>query len=400
MADKEHLERLNQGVSVWNAWRQEHPDIQIDLTEADLRGVDLTEIDFSKAWLNKVRLIEAHLRDANLSGALLWGADLSKAILSKANFSYADLSYADLSYANFTGGVLSFANFSEANLHKTDLRWAELFLTHGKQANLSKANLYMANLRQANLKQANLSEVDLSSTNLRDANLTQADLTNADLSEALLIRTNLQDAKLNYCRIYGISAWDLNLVGAEQSNLIITPEGEPTITVDNLKVAQFIYLLLNNAEIRDVIDTITSKVVLILGRFTLERKAILDAIRDELRHHDLLPVLFDFQKPESQSFIETVSTLAHMARFVIADMTEPRIVLEEIPHIMRNIAVPLVPLLLEGEEEPVTLYNLRRNHRSLLPTCRYTDRDDLLASMEKKVIIPAQAKTLELREIR
>ena len=39
------------------------------------------------------------------------------------------------------------------------------------------------------------------------------------------------------------------------------------------------YLLLNNEEIRHVIDTITSKVVLILGRFMPERKAILDAIR-------------------------------------------------------------------------------------------------------------------------
>ena len=96
--------------------------------------------------------------------------------------------------------------------------------------------------------------------------------------------------------------------------------------------------------------SVTSKVVLILGRFTPDRKAILDALRDALRNHDLLPVLFDFQKPESRDFTETVSTLAHMARFVIADMTEPRIVLEEVPHIVRNIAVPLVPLLLEGEE--------------------------------------------------
>ena len=49
-----------------------------------------------------------------------------------------------------------------------------------------------------------------------------------------------------------------------QKNLIITPHGEPAITVDNLEVAQFIYLLLNNESVRRVIDTITSKVVLIL----------------------------------------------------------------------------------------------------------------------------------------
>jgi hypothetical protein len=41
------------------------------------------------------------------------------------------------------------------------------------------------------------------------------------------------------------------------------------------------HLLLNNQEIREVIDTITSRAVLILGRFSGGRKPILDAIRDE-----------------------------------------------------------------------------------------------------------------------
>ena len=79
--------------------------------------------------------------------------------------------------------------------------------------------------------------------------------------------------------------------------MVITREDEPEITVDNIEVAQFIYLLLHNAKIRDVIDTITSKAVLILGRFTEERKAVLDALREELRKRDYLPILFDFEKP-------------------------------------------------------------------------------------------------------
>jgi hypothetical protein len=72
----------------------------------------------------------------------------------------------------------------------------------------------------------------------------------------------------------------------KQQNLFITDRYQPVITVDNIKVAQFIYLLLNSQEIREVIDTITSKAVLILGRFSDERKPVLDAIRDELRKHD------------------------------------------------------------------------------------------------------------------
>jgi hypothetical protein len=55
-------------------------------------------------------------------------------------------------------------------------------------------------------------------------------------------------------------SWGVKLEGARQQNLIITPAIEPEIAVDNIEVGQFIYLLLHNEKIRDVIDTITSKV--------------------------------------------------------------------------------------------------------------------------------------------
>jgi hypothetical protein len=83
--------------------------------------------------------------------------------------------------------------------------------------------------------------------------------------------------------------------------LVITRENEPTITVDDIEVAQFIYLMLNNQKIRRIIETITSKVVLILGRFTEERKAVLDALREELRKRDYLPVLFNGSLPKMKS---------------------------------------------------------------------------------------------------
>jgi hypothetical protein len=135
----------------------------------------------------------------------------------------------------------------------------------------------------------------------------------------------------------------------------LTPQaakGESPIQVDNLEVAQFIYLLLNNAKIRSVIDTITSKVVLILGRFTPERKVVLDAIRDELRKRDYLPVLFDFEKPASRDLTETISTLAHMARFVIADITDAKSIPQELMAIVPNMpSVPVQPLLLASQHE-------------------------------------------------
>ena len=55
----------------------------------------------------------------------------------------------------------------------------------------------------------------------------------------------------------------LKLERTEQQNLVITRWNEPEIAVDNIEVAQFVYLLLHNEKIRDVIDTIGKKGVLL-----------------------------------------------------------------------------------------------------------------------------------------
>ena len=212
--------------------------------------------------------------------------------------------------------------------------------------------------------------------------------------------SNIEGAILDDCRIYGISAWDLKGKPKRQLNLIITDIGEPEITVDDIEVAQFIYLMLNNEKIRNVIETIAKKAVLILGRFTEERKKVLDAIREKLRDLGYLPILFDFEKPESHTFITTVQTLANISRFVIADFTDPRIVIQEVPAIIKNTNVPLQPLMLKGSGElPVTLYDMRVEKQHLiLPTYWYENSSELLVSLEKKIINRANARAEEILE--
>ena len=184
---------------------------------------------------------------------------------------------------------------------------------------LRGAHLTGADLINAHLRAANLSRAALMGALLSGANLSGADLTRASL-----IETDFSGADLTGCRIYGVSAWGLKLKGIKQQNLVITRADEPAITVDNIEVAQFIYLMLHNQKIREVIDTITSKAVLILGRFTDERKAVLDALREELRKRNYLPILFDFSAPATRDITETISLLARMARFVVADITDAK----------------------------------------------------------------------------
>jgi hypothetical protein len=189
------------------------------------------------------------------------------------------------------------------------------------------------------------------------------------------------------------------LEGTKQQNLVITSPNEPEITVDNVEVAQFVYLMLHNEKIRDVIDTITSKAVLILGRFTDERKAVLDALREELRKHDYLPILFDFAVPATRDITETVSLLARMARFIITDLTDPSSIPKELEAIVPSLAVPVQPLL-EGSSRPYAMFKDYWKYEWVLPVYRYEGLESLLATLGEKVIGPAEEKMKVLAEKR
>jgi hypothetical protein len=178
--------------------------------------------------------------------------------------------------------------------------------------------------------------------------------------------------------------------------LIITREDEPEITVDDIEVAQFVYLMLNNQRIRRIIDTITSKVVLILGRFTDERKTVLDALRDELRKRNYLPILFDFEKSASLSTDETITLLARMARFVIADISDAKSVLQELRAIVPELpSVPVQPVIIASQEEP-GMFDFYRHYPWFLPVHRYDTPAQLLSELSDRVI-PSEAKILEFR---
>jgi len=347
------------------------PDLhEADLEEADLSDAILGEADFAGATLRAARLIRADLTGADLTGANLREADLNE----------SDLTGACLIKADLAGAKLVGANLATADLTGADLSGAQLNEAFLPDANLLKASLIAANLRGANLSGANIRWVDL----------TGADLTGANLIGAQIVGTYLNKANLSGCHVYGISAWDVRLDKlTQQRDLVITPWDQPAITVDNLEIAQFIYLLLHNEKVRNVIDSVTSKVVLILGRFTDERKAVLDGIRDELRHRNLTPILFDFEKPASKDITGTVETLARMARFIIADLTDP----SSTPHELATIVpflrtTPVLPLRLAGSGGYSMFEDLARAYKWVLKTYEYNDGPSLISALPE-VVAPA-----------
>jgi uncharacterized protein YjbI with pentapeptide repeats len=408
MANDEHVALLKQGVAAWNVWRAETRYSRPNLSEANI-----SEANLSGADLGRAKLKGTNLWHADLSGTNLWQADLIETDLRKANLVKANLREAKLNRANLSAADLSHANLSGADLREAKLNWAKIsgadlskaYLneTNCNMADFSGANLSGANLYKADLHTANCSRADLSKANLHTANCSRADLSGANLSEAdlysaILVDTDLTGANLTGCCVHGISAWRLKLEKTKQENLVVTRYDEPKITVDNIEVAQFIYLMLNNQKVRDVIDTITSKAVLILGRFTDERKAVLDALREELRKRNYLPILFDFSVPATRDITETISLLARMARFVVADITDAKSIPQELAAIVPDLpSVPVQPLLLEGNAEYGMFEHFKR-YPWVLKTYEYPSPERLIASLGERVIGPAEDYARSVRE--
>jgi uncharacterized protein YjbI with pentapeptide repeats len=401
MAEQEHLDVLHQGVAAWNEWRVAHPKVRPDLCSTTLSWLELADADLHHCSLNDSRLHYTQLNNADLyraafGNASLYGADLRGARIAEASFAGANMTRTDLRDAeilmtDFTGAHMVEANLQQARLIGAELSKANLFRANLMGAQLRGAKFLWANLTGVNLRDTNLSGANLTGATFIDADLSGADLSNANLQFARLIDSKLDGANLSACRVYGVSAWNLSSTGTVESDLIITPGGEVSIAVDNLEVAQFLYLLLNNARIRQCIDTITSKVVLILGRFTADRLPVLHGIREALRSRGYLPLVFDFEGPSSRDITETVGTLAHLARFIIADLTDARSIPQELMTIVPNLpSVPVQPVLLTSQGEYGMFEHFKR-YPWVLDTLLYKDTDHLLKILPEAVIRRAEA---------
>jgi hypothetical protein len=370
MGNPDLIARLRKGVVSWNAWRDEDPSTSPDMYHPERRGPDL-------------------------SGADLRWTDLSKADLSWANLSGANLSEANLSEAKLFQANLSTANLSNARLMDAGLAGADL-----SGANLSGTQLFGVNLIGANLSEAILAEANLFLANLSEAKLIGAKLTGAQLVAAILVNTDLTGADLTGCHIFGVSAWGLILDGAKQQNLIITPPAQPEITVDNIEVAQFVYLLLHNQKIREVIDTIGKKGVLLLGRFTKGRIEILERLRTKLRELGFVPMVFNFDKPVTKDFTETVRLLANLSHFVIVDITNPRSAPLELQATVPDYMIPFAPILETGEYPFSMFVDLQNKYDWVLDVVVYPSVDRLIEVLEDEIVRPAEAKFNKLLERR
>jgi hypothetical protein len=210
---------------------------------------------------------------------------------------------------------------------------------------------------------------------------------------ARLVASNVQRADLTGCRIYGAFTWNAKLQGARQLDIVVTPPGETTVTVDGLEVAQFVNLLLQHKQLRDMLDPAASQFGLIVGNFTAERRNILDGIRNILRSAGCIPVSLDFGTSAGRDISDSLSALVQISRLVVADFTNAGSVAQKLDQIVSGLRPVPVRALLQssetGQETPEHIGSFPR----FGSICRFTGPEDLCRFLAQDILVSTSVST-------
>ncbi|RMI09118.1 MAG: pentapeptide repeat-containing protein, partial [Calditrichaeota bacterium] len=337
MANREHLQVLEQGVEAWNAWRNAHENVKPDLSGANLSGGKYEGINFSGADLRETNLRCARLREANLADAALEKADLSQAVLENARLEWADLFEADLRETRLFGACLRETNLGKANLSRADLGEVDLQKAILNEAYLSKARLVGADLRGANLSKANLYRADLSGANLqgvdlheavlsrsrlvnadlRGARITAVNLIRAQLQEADLSEADLSYADLSHSRVRGLVADNAILEETTQSSLIVAEEKEIVVTVGHVELVSHVTHMLQNGAAGEFPPGLLSRIVLVINCMTTGTAEPINAVEQALGEQHLLPVIVHLGETARQQSLTWAQQIARVAAGVV-----------------------------------------------------------------------------------
>ena len=359
--NREHLDLLAGSLgspktdNAWNAWRRRHPRTSPDLRRANLHGTHLQGFN----------LEDADLRRANLSSCDLTGARFRHADLRGATFFDAKLLGADLRDSNLTG----------AWLHNSDLTLARL-----ESAHLSAALLTACNLNHANLK----------GTDLRGMYFWGCSYWGVLLDK----RTQQAGIKITMDNFDWI---ELAIQNPRRGAAF--PKPDFPIEIDDLQVADFVRQINDHpGRVADMVSAASSRLVLLLGRFSGGRKGLLEGIEGVLSEMGYVGMVFDFRPPENRDVIESVSILAGLSNFVIADLTDSRSTALESQLVIPALAVPFIPIIREGKRAFSMFAALQQKYPWVRPIVVYRSQDELRRRLKGEIIPDAARWAEKLRD--
>ncbi|TET10396.1 MAG: pentapeptide repeat-containing protein [Candidatus Atribacteria bacterium] len=379
--------------------------INSDFSKSEFAGAILKNSKLDNSTFNEADLSGVNLRNSSLINVKMYDTNLEDAILIGSDFKNAHLDRSNLSGTNSRNTC-----FENASMNDCWILFANLRNTNLNNAYLHNAKLNYSYLNNSNLTITNLESSDLSCVTFKKASLIETNLTSCNLNEV-----DLSDAKLINCNIYGVSTWKLETNhNTIMKDLIITkvhPDGKlPKITTNDLEIAQFLYLIINNKKIKNVIDRMRTHCVLILGSFSEDKtdgicpKVVLEKIKEILPRYNFIPIVFDFDPSKKLDFLSTVKTLALLSSFVIVDLSIAAGQLIELGNLVQVTPVPFIPIISNTTKHVTSMIQSFRNYpwfRENLLIYSLENYDVILPKLIENDIIPwAQNKNKELEKER
>ena len=137
-----------------------------------------------------------------------------------------------------------------------------------------------------------------------------------------------------------------------------------------------------------------------MGRFLPKaRKTIIDVLRRDLLKHELLPIVFDFEKPKDRDLTETIKTLVGLCQFAIIDITNPKSSPLELDATVKDYQVPFVPIIQRGEK-PFSMFKDLQKYPWMLETLTYGSADALSRVTKPLIIDRAWRKCEQIRRFK
>jgi hypothetical protein len=243
---------------------------------------------------------------------------------------------------DFAGTNLSDALVLHATAEGLDLRGAVIENTVFEEGDFSRASFDGATFHRARFTKTILTEASFDGASFIDCNLDRVNLVGASF--------HVKEIKETV--VYGIAAWDLKTdLNMPQSKLVVertygfysdmVAADVVPLTVDDIELAQFVYYLTNHRKMRDTLNLLNERGVLLLGRFKDGGLKRLEDLREWFAGRQYMAMTFDFERPDNLDLIETVITMAGLSRFVVADLSGPRVP-EEVRSILEAVSKPLL----------------------------------------------------------
>ncbi|HKB13115.1 MAG TPA: pentapeptide repeat-containing protein [Vicinamibacterales bacterium] len=303
--------------------------------------------------------------------------------------------------ADFRGASFEFADLVDSYCIGSDFR--EALFVHGtlSEVDFSRSNLRHAQFHSCTALDADFSGADLRGAEISFSNVSASSFTAAKLQGASLAGTQIVDcsfdgANLTGARVFGVTPWNVDLAGATQRDLVITPAGAARVTVDDLELAQFVHLMLDNRNLRRMIDTMTARAALVVGAFGTVRADRLAVLQQAIRARGCVPLTIDVTRQVGPDLVSQTTLLARLARFVVADFTAAPQIVQLLEAFVPEVAAPVLTLDSSAARKRVT-YADGWKYAWYLGTTPYRDTKQLARLVNGKWLDAAGRRHAELQ---